>query len=39
VLVRLGPLTAEQLEDFVTEAWLCAAPGKLADAWLAEHRS
>ena len=38
VLVRLEEIGPEELEELVTEAWLCRAPKKLADAYLEAHR-
>ena len=34
VLVKLDQVSEEDLADFVTEAWVCAAPAKLADSFL-----
>jgi hypothetical protein len=34
VLVRLDAIAAEDLEEVVTEAWLCRAPQRIADAYL-----
>jgi hypothetical protein len=36
VLVRLDKIGVEELEEVVTEAWLCRAPKKLADQYLEE---
>lgn len=38
ILVRLDPITPEDLEEVVTEAWLARAPKRLAEAWV-EGRS
>ena len=38
VLVRLEEIGPEDLEELVTEAWLCRAPKQLADAYLEAHR-
>jgi hypothetical protein len=35
VLVRLDRITAEDLDELVTEAWLAVAPKRVAAAWLA----
>jgi hypothetical protein len=37
VLVRLDPIPRADLEEGIVEAWLAQAPGKLADAYLAER--
>lgn len=37
VLVRLDEITAEELTEIVTEAWLDRAPKRLAAAYLEEH--
>ena len=34
VLVRLGAVDAQTLEELVTEAWLARAPKRLASQWL-----
>jgi len=34
VLVRLGEIGAEELEELIVEAWLCRAPRRLARAYL-----
>jgi hypothetical protein len=34
VLVRLDRIGLEELREIIVEAWLCRAPGKLADAYL-----
>lgn len=34
ILVRLDPISAEDLEEVVVEAWLVTAPPRLADAYL-----
>lgn len=39
VLVELDRIAVADLEEVVAEAWLCAAPPPLAEAWLAEHRT
>ena len=36
VLVQLDKISVEDLEEVVTEAWLCRAPKKLADQYLDE---
>ena len=38
VLVRLERIAPADLEEVVTEAWLCRAPKRLAEAWLSEGR-
>jgi hypothetical protein len=37
VLVRLDAITRPDLEEVVTEAWLCRAPKRLATEWTAAH--
>lgn len=37
VLVRLDPISLEDLEEVVTEAWLARAPKRRAEAWLGER--
>lgn len=37
ILVRLDAITVEDLDEVVVEAWLCRAPKRLADAYLAER--
>lgn len=37
VLVLLEEIDLEGLDEVVVEAWLCRAPPKLAEAWLAER--
>lgn len=37
VLIRLGPLSVERLEEIIEDAWLARAPKKVAAAYLAEH--
>ncbi len=37
VLVRLERVGVQELREVIVEAWLCRAPGKLADAYLAEE--
>jgi hypothetical protein len=37
VLVRLDRIGPEALEEVVVEAWLCRAPPRLAQAYLASH--
>ena len=37
VLLELGRIGAEELEELVVDAWLCAAPQKLADAFVSER--
>ena len=34
ILVRLEPISVEHLEELVTEAWLAAAPKRLAKAFI-----
>jgi len=34
ILVRLKPISVEDLEELVTEAWLAAAPKRLAKAFI-----
>lgn len=34
ILVRLDPITPEDLEEVVTEAWLARAPKRLAEGWV-----
>ena len=36
VLVQLDLISVDELEEVIVEAWLCRAPPKLADAYLAE---
>src|SRR3954451_12096831 len=38
VLVQLNRIAAKDLEEVVTEAWLCRAPQRLARAYLEESR-
>ena len=37
VLLLLEQVEFQQLEEVVTDAWLCRAPKRLAAAWLAER--
>jgi hypothetical protein len=37
VLVKLDEISLEDLEEVIVEAWLCRAPSKLAEAFLAER--
>jgi hypothetical protein len=37
ILVRLGEISVEELEEVTIEAWLCRAPPKLARAYIEEH--
>jgi hypothetical protein len=37
VLVRLGEIPLNDLEELIVEAWLCHAPKKLAREYAAEH--
>lgn len=37
VLLELDRISASELADLITEAWLCAAPANLADAFLSER--
>ncbi len=37
VLVRLGRIALEELEELVVEAWLTRAPKRLARAYVEEH--
>lgn len=37
VLVDLLAISAEELTEIVTEAWLDRAPRRLAKQWLADH--
>jgi hypothetical protein len=37
ILVRLDAISVEDLDEVVVEAWLCRAPKRLADAYLAER--
>lgn len=37
ILVRLGEIDAERLEELVIDAWLARAPTRLAAAYRAEH--
>ncbi|HTR74230.1 MAG TPA: MmcQ/YjbR family DNA-binding protein [Solirubrobacterales bacterium] len=39
VLLLLGRIPRVDLEEAIVEAWLCRAPKRLADAYLAEYRS
>jgi hypothetical protein len=34
VLVRLGEIALEELEEVIAEAWLCQAPKRLANEFL-----
>jgi hypothetical protein len=38
ILARLDPITIDDLEEVVTEAWLVRAPRRLADEYLGERR-
>lgn len=37
VLVQLDPISVDELQELLVDAWLARAPRKLADAYLAEH--
>jgi hypothetical protein len=37
VLVQLDKIGLEDLEDLIVESWLCRAPKRLGDAYVAEH--
>lgn len=37
VLVRLDRIDLDELTEVITEAWLCRAPKRLADAYLAQR--
>lgn len=37
ILVRLDAVPMGELQELIVEAWLCRAPKRLADAYLAEH--
>jgi hypothetical protein len=37
ILVRLGEIATDELEELVTEAWLCKAPKRLAKAFTDER--
>lgn len=37
ILAQLDAISGEELEELVTEAWLCRAPTKLADRYAEEH--
>jgi hypothetical protein len=37
ILVRLGEIATDELEELVTEAWLCKAPKRLAKAFIEER--
>jgi hypothetical protein len=37
ILVQLDLITVEELEEIIIEAWLCRAPPKLAEAFLAQR--
>ena len=37
ILVLLDEIDLEGLDEVIVEAWLCRAPPKLADAWLANR--
>ena len=37
VLVLLDEIDLDGLDEVIVEAWLCRAPAKLADAWLANR--
>jgi hypothetical protein len=39
ILVRLDAISVEDLDEVVVEAWLCRAPKRLADAYLADRAS
>jgi hypothetical protein len=38
VLVKLDEISVEDLEEVIVEAWLCRAPKRLAEQYLAERR-
>ncbi len=37
ILVQLDLISVEELEEVIVEAWLCRAPPKLAEAFLAQR--
>ncbi|WP_158843544.1 MmcQ/YjbR family DNA-binding protein [Saccharothrix deserti] len=37
ILVRLDEITPEELEELLTEAWLCRAPKRLAKQYEVDH--
>lgn len=37
ILVRLDEVPGAELGELIVEAWLCRAPKRLADEYLAEH--
>jgi hypothetical protein len=37
VLVRLDHIAVDELEELIIEAWLCRAPKRLAQEYVAEH--
>ena len=37
ILVRLDEVAEDELGELILEAWLCRAPKRLADEYLAEH--
>ena len=39
ILVRLDTISVADLDEVVVEAWLCRAPKRLADAYLAQRGS
>ena len=39
ILVRLDAISVADLDEVVVEAWLCRAPKRLADAYLAQRGS
>lgn len=38
ILVRLEHIQLSELEELITDAWLCRAPKRLADEYLAKER-
>ncbi len=37
VLVRLGEIAVDELEELIVEAWLCRAPKRLAKSYIETH--
>ncbi len=37
ILVRLDQIAADELRELIVDAWLCRAPKRLADQYLAAH--
>jgi hypothetical protein len=39
VLVRLDQIALDELQELITDAWLCQAPKRLARAFMAAHKA